>query len=214
MSFKTKNMIIMTAVTLLVIGFGLYFIAWANPQKISEARTRFERYNRQAQQLDGIETDFFYIQSSITEKQEKLAGYDREFVVDDDFAQTYDYMSNILKHIGYLDFNMTFIREEKEGEFGYNVYSVRGEGSFSRVYQFVEYIEKGPRLYRVERLNLQSLEAKDPKTQQFRLIISFQMEVRAYFTEFEDLPGTQNRLRDVRTSKISNPFYPLSLIHI
>ena len=198
----------MSIVTAIVLAVGLYFTAWFYPQKIAEAKSRFDRFNRQAQQLDGIETEYYTLEKAIKEKQDKINDYQKEFVKDDSFAKTYDYLNSILKYIGPLDFSMTFAKTEKDGSFGYNVYSIRGEGPFSSVIQFISYIEKGPRLYRIENLNFQSLEMKDDESKRIKLRISFQMEMRVYFTDFEDLPPIQKSLRDVQTHTVSNPFYP------
>jgi hypothetical protein len=199
----------MSAVTILVLVAGLYLTVWSNPQKINEVRARFDRFNREAQQLDIIEAEFLALENSITEKRARLSGHHKKFVKDDSFAKTYDYLNSILKYIGFLDFNMIFVKTEKAGDLTYNIYSIRGEGPFLKVFQFINYIEKGPQLYQLEKLNLQSSETRDDKSGATTLVIMFQMEMRAYSMEFEDIPPVQASLGSVRAQNISNPFYPV-----
>ena len=94
------------------------------------------------------------------------------------------------------------------GDFGYGIFSIRGKGSFQTVFQFIHYLENGPQLYQVDKISLHSLEIKDEKSGLPKLVLPFNMEIHAYFTDLEGLPEIKHTLADVRPGKAANPFLP------
>ena len=111
-------------------------------------------------------------------------------------------------HRGDHDFDMLYQGTKKAGGYQYNVYNIKGEGPFHKIYNFISYLEKGPLFYKIERLILRMVENKDPETKVYQIIVPFEMEIWALFADVPDLPPIRRSLRSVKVSRVSNPFYP------
>ena len=102
---------------------------------------------------------------------------------------------------------------QEEG-YGYNTYNLRGEAPFKKIYNFVSYLERGPHIYKIKKLDLRGVESKHPETEEPMLVVPFEMELLAYFAEINDLPPIQRTLRNVSVRRARNIFYPLLQNHL
>jgi hypothetical protein len=95
--------------------------------------------------------------------------------------------------------------------FGFNLYNLKGEATFPDLFKFVWYIENGRRLFKISSMNLKGLETKDAQSGLTKILVTYEMEVQAYYSPVPELniaPSTQT----ISASNItSNPFYPLIL---
>ena len=89
--------------------------------------------------------------------------------------------------------------------YGYNIYNIKGEGSFSTIYKFIWYIERGPQIYKIKKLSLRGIEGA--KTDRSKLII-FEIEIWALFAAVKDLPPIKRKLSDVVVAEVKDPFTP------
>ena len=208
MPYKIRNMIILGSITAVIFLFGGYLTLWSYPQKISDMKREIVHLHSQGKQYEGLEDQFFELEKLIGAKKLKLTQLEKNFSTEVTFAQTYDYLNGILNYIGFLEFNMNLVRKEDKGKYGYNIYSIRGEGPFSRIFQFIWYIEKGPQMYKIKRLGLHSMETTDPETRRARLAVPFEMEVWSYYANLDSLPRVTRSLKNVAPVNISNPFQP------
>lgn len=208
MPYKIRNMIILGSITAIIFLLGGYLTLWSYPKKIDNMKRELILLHNQTKQYEGLEEQYFQLEELIEEKKQRLSKLDKNFTTEVTFAQTYDYLNSILKYIGYLEFNMNLVKKVDVGKFGYNIYSIRGEGSFSRIFQFIWYIEKGPQMFKIKRLGLHSMETTDPQTKRIRLVVPFEMEVWSYYANLDSLPRVTRSLKNVPARMVSNPFRP------
>lgn len=208
MPYKIRNMIILGSITAIIFLLGGYLTLWSYPKKIDNMKRELILLHNQTKQYEGLEAQYFQLEELIEEKKQRLSKLDKNFTTEVTFAQTYDYLNSILKYIGYLEFNMNLVKKVDVGKFGYNIYSIRGEGSFSRIFQFIWYIEKGPQMFKIKRLGLHSMETTDPQTKRIRLLVPFEMEVWSYYANLDSLPRVTRSLKNVPARMVSNPFRP------
>lgn len=208
MPYKMRNHLILGSITAAILLFGGYLALWSYPKKIDAKKTELFQVHQKMKQYEGIENEYARLDSMIREKRQRLTTMDKQFTSEETFAQTYDYLNSILSRIGFLEFNMNFVRKEDHGKFGYNVYSIRGEGPFPRIFQFIYYAEKGPRMYRVNRLTFNSTERTAPNSRSTALVVVFTMEVWSYFAKLDSLPAVTKQLADLSAPQVSNPFQP------
>lgn len=206
MPYKMRNHLILGSFTAMVLLLGGYLTLWSYPARIADRKKELTEVHTRLKQYEGIEREYFQLDSTIRQKKQRLATLDKQFAREETFAQTYDYLNSILGQIGFLEFNMNFVRKEDHGKFGYTVYSIRGEGPFSRVFQFVYYIEKGPRMYRINRLNLSSAERSGPNSRNPAPVTPFDMEIWSYFAKLDSLPAVTKRLESLSAPQVTNPF--------
>jgi hypothetical protein len=115
---------------------------------------------------------------------------------------------------GEVKMDMTFVGPRDFGNYGFNVYTLRGEGSFKNLTKFVWYIESGRRLLKVSNLTMRGYESKSAETNETKILILFDMELQAYYSPMEELHNAPGELKAQETILTSNPFYPLILQEI
>lgn len=208
MPYKIRNMIILGSITAIIFLFGGYLTLWSYPQKISDMKRELVSLHNQSKQYEGLEEQYFQLEELIKTKKHGLTKLEKNFSGEVTFARTYDYLNSILNYTGQLEFNMNFVRKEDKGKFGYAIYSIRGEGPFSKIFQFIWYIEKGPQMYKIKRLGLRSTETSKPGSRQAMLLVPFDMEVWAYYANLDSLPEITRSLKNVPAQSVSNPFQP------
>jgi hypothetical protein len=193
--------------SLLLVTAG-YVIFFHYPKKIRTVEKKVATLEKQIGNLDGVEAEYENIDKTIKEKETNLANLNKRVVPAVTPSESYNYLISILKYSGVLDFDMLYQGTKQAGGYQYNVYNIKGEGPFHKIYNFISYLEKGPLFYKIERLILRMVENKDPETKVYQIIVPFEMEIWALFADVPDLPPIRRSLRNVRVSRVSNPFYP------
>jgi len=214
LQYKTRNTLILSSFLAILLVFGGYFVLWSYPNKIAAVEKELNDVDRQMKQLDGIENQFFELEKLLKEKETKLTGINKKVEKDITTADVYGYLNAILNYSGIIEFNLGSGENKNFKGFGYNVYKLHGEGAFRRIYNFIWYIEQGPHVYEITKVTLHSLESKNSETDRFELIVPFDMEIRAYYANVENLPQPPKTLGDVKVRRAKNPFYPYILRNI
>ncbi len=208
MSYKIRNIIVLIVFNMLIVLLGGFLTLWSYPRKLEEVRKEVRQVNQQIRQLEGIESEYYLLDDIIKQKEAKLASIDKILRSRITPNLTYKYLNRIVNRVGFIAFDMLYLRSEAREKFGYNVYRIKGEGSYERIVKLIWFLERGPYVYVIDKLNLHGLESRDPDSFAFRLIITFEMEVRAYYADVQDFPEVQRSLADVVPPKTRNPFYP------
>ncbi|RMF54658.1 MAG: hypothetical protein D6748_16150 [Calditrichaeota bacterium] len=208
LSYQLRNILIVIGFLLIVSLTGGYLTLFYYPEKIEKANKEVVRVKKQINSLDGIEYQFAPLRKTLKEKQERFNSIDKRIVRTLSSASTYYYLNLILNRIGFIDFNMMYTGTRQFGKYGYNIYRIRGEASYQKIYQLVWYLERGPFLYHIERLSLKGVESKDPETKELQLLVPFEMELHGYFADLPKLPRVKRSLNDVKVVPVHNPFTP------
>ncbi len=208
MPYKTRNTLILLAFLVIISAIGAYFIIYRYPKKINEAKAEIRRIEQQINALGDLQIELYNLQKQIKEEQEKLAQLDKQIVPDVTPAMTYSYLNSILNYAGFVKFDMLYMGSRKAQKYAYNIYDIKGEASFDNIYKFIWYIERGPQIYRISRLNLRGVETRDEQTRQFQIVVPFQMEVHALYADVKDLPPIKRTLADVKVEEVKSPFVP------
>lgn len=208
MPYKTRNTLILLGFLIIILAVGAYFIIYSYPKKIKEVKAEIQRTDQQINALAGLQIELYNLQKQIKEEQEKLAQLDKQIVPDVTPAMTYSYLNSILNYAGFVKFDMLYMGSKKAQKYGYNIYDIKGEASFDNIYKFIWYLERGPQIYRIARLDLRGVETRDEVTKQFSIVVPFQMEIHALYADVKDLPPIKRTLGDVVVAEVKNPFTP------
>ncbi len=211
MSYQSRNVLVIVGFFLVIGLTGGYLGIFHYPGEIAKVKNETDRIIKQIKSLDGIETQFEPLRTVLNEKKERMAKIDKQIVRNVSAADTYYYLNLILNRIGFIEFNMLFAGSKASAGFGYNIYKIRGEATFQKIYSLVWYLERGPLLYRIVKLNLKGVESKDPETKELHLVIPFEMELYGYYADIPKLPFSHRTLQDVNVLRVRNPFQPLIL---
>lgn len=206
MTPKVKNALIVGAVLALVTLLCGYMVLFYLPGKIDSAYSLNESLKKKIASLREIGNEYYQVQELLQQKEEKLLVINKVINSEVTPADTYEYLNSLLDYSGFVDFDMRFQGSKDLQSYGYNVYQIKGKGSFDRIYKFISYIERGPQIYRIKKMSLRTRAAEkaiggDPE-------IPFNMQVWAYYANLEDLPAPRISLDGVSIDKIDNPFSP------
>lgn len=208
MPYKTRNTLILLAFLIIISAVGGFFNFYHYPKKINEAKAEIRKTEQQINALGDLQVELYNLQKQIKEEQEKLAQLDKQIVPDVTPAMTYSYLNSILNYAGFVKFDMLYMGSKKTQKYAYNIYDIKGEASFDNIYKFIWYIERGPQIYRISRINLRGVETRDEQTKQFQIVVPFQMEVHALYADVKDLPPIKRTLADVKVEEVKSPFVP------
>lgn len=209
LSYKTRNTIVLAVLLTTVSLVGGYFTFIHYPGKINKIDKEITELDRQIKELEFVGTYLAETNREIKREEIRLANIDKQIVNEVSPATTYHYLNQILAYSGFLKFDMLYKGSEKKKSYIQNVYNIKGEGDFSAIYKFISYLEKGPQIYKVRKINLRGVEGVDLETGNYEFIVTFEMEVLALYTKKEvDIPEINRRLGDRRIASIRNPFYP------
>lgn len=207
-NYKLRNIIVLGIFNFLIIVAGGYLVFYSYPNKINKIEASIKETEKKIAALEGIEEELIAAKKMLEEQKKKLAKVDKQLTSEVFPAQTYDYLNSILNYSGVLKFDLIFMgREEKEG-YGYENYRLKGEGFYPTLYKFLWYIERGPQIFQIKRINFRGVENREIDSTRTKLIIPFEMEFRAVYTGLQDVPKIERSLRSVRTRRVSNPYLP------
>ncbi len=208
MSYKTRNTLILSTFIVVILLVGGFFILYSYPKKSSRLKTELGKVAHQIAGLDGVEVQFIKLQKLIAEEELKLANLDKQIVSDDTSSHTYAYLNSIVQYAGDLKFDIVYTERVMSGEYGYNLYNIKGEGSFEDIYKFIWYIERGPQIYKLKNLSLRGVESAQRRRGGSNLIITFDLELCAMFADVHDLPAIKRDLASVEVNEFKDPFNP------
>jgi len=208
LSYKLRNIIVLAILCLILFSISGYIVFLHFPKKISTSEKKISSLKKQIASLQGVEEEYQNIDKIIKEKEQRLANLNKRVVPAVTPSESYRYLISILKYSGMMDFDMLFQGTKDANGYRYNVYNLKGEGPFYKIYEFVTYLEKGPLFYKIEKLTLRMVEEKDKETMVYQIIVPFEMEIWALFADVPDLPPIKRTLANVRVPRATNPFYP------
>ncbi len=208
MSYKMRNIVVLGSFCLLVSLVSGYFIFLHFPGKMKKVNKSITSLKKQISALDGIQDEYYKLEDMIKNQEKRLANLDKRIVPSVTPAATYNYLNNILNYSGLLEFDLLYTGTKDEKDFHYNMYSVKGEGNFDKIFKFVSYIEKGPEFYRINKINLKLVETKDKDSGKNQVVVPFEIELWALYADVDKLPKIHRTLDNVSVKYVSNPFYP------
>ncbi len=208
MAYKLRNLIVLAVLFSLLSVVSGYLVFLHFPRKIAAVQKKIDNTKKQIANLQGVEEEYKNIDVIIKEKEQRLSNLNKRVVPAVTASESYRYLISILDYSGMLDFDMLFQGTREEKGYKYNVYNIKGEGPFYKIYEFISYLEKGPLFYKINRCNLRMVEQKEKETLMYQIIVPFEMEIWALFADVPDLPPIRRTLASVRVPRATNPFYP------
>lgn len=210
MSYKIRNTIALAVIVFLVSAIGIYVTFFFQPKKIEQNIKETKKITAQLQdnteQLNAIEKS----QSQLRETLHRWNNRIKEISESDVSSQTYGYLSDIIDESGskQLKMNLALIGTKSEGAVGYNSYKITGTSEFPNIFRFLWLLENGRKLYKISTLSLRSEEVSQDSMEQPQISLTYDMEVRAYFTREKTLGIPVMKPDSTPQPITSNPFQP------
>jgi len=203
--YKTRNTLILSCFLFLIITIGGYYALYFYPKTSKKLVIQVDRLKQQISAFDGIEAEYIKIRDLIQKEQIKLANMNKQILPDMTASKTYSYLNSILNFSGVIQFDMLYTQTKHAKGYSYRIYNIKGEGYFPAIFKFIWFVERGPQIYKINKLVLRGIES--PKTGQSKIIV-FEIELWSLFAPVKNLPVIEKTLDDVVVAEVNNPFNP------
>lgn len=209
MSYIIRNTIVLGAALLIILGVGSYFVLYSLPKKIKVFDAEIKKIETDLQNTPDLANEYNLAAAQLEEAKKRWETRNKDVPAKDITGETYGYFNRVIDASGEVKMDMVYIGPKDFGRYGYNVYTLKGEGSFDNLYKFIWFTENGRRLFKIANLALRGYEAKSPLTGETRILVLYEMELHAYYTSIPELNAAPGALVGTPTVLTANPFYPL-----
>lgn len=187
MSYKIRNSIVLGTLFLLIIGVGTYVRAFHLPRQLNAIEAEIKKIDEELSNTPNLLNEYNQLSITVEETKKRWESRSREIPPEDVTGRTYDYFSDLIERSGGLKLNMVHQGVAERGNYGYNVYNLRGEGKFHNLYKFIWYLENGRKLFKVNTLTMKGLEVAATEDNAGDLLVTFDMTVHAFFATIPEL---------------------------
>lgn len=210
MSYKVRNSIVLGVLLLFIVGVGTYVRAFHLPKKLDVVQKEIARIDEELSNTPSLIHEYNTLSATVTDTKQRWESRSKEIPAEDITGQTYEYFSKLIEKSGGLKLNMVFGGVQPKGNYGFNVYSLHGEGKFANLYKFMWYLENGRKLFKISTVSMKGLEvAATEKKPEPQLLVTFDLNVQAFFAANPDLAkpaGDQNTTPNYLSQ---DPFEPV-----
>jgi hypothetical protein len=214
LSYIVRNTIVLGSVFLLILVVGLFFTYVSLPKKSKTTDAEIKKLETELQNTPDLVNQYNITAAQLEAVKKHWETRNKDIPAKDVTGETYGYFNRTMDVSGEIKMDMTYVGPRNFGSYGYNHYTLKGEGPFKNLFKFIWYTETGRRLFKVSNLVLHGYESKSAVNQETKILVLFDMEVQAYYSSMPELnnaPGQQNVLQQTLGS---NPFYPLVMHEI
>ncbi|HEX9657359.1 MAG TPA: ABC transporter C-terminal domain-containing protein [Bacteroidota bacterium] len=209
MSYKIRNSIVLAILLLLVMGLGTYIRAFNLPKKLAKVEKEVKRIDEELQNTPNLVNQFNELSAILAEAQKRWENRNKDIPPTDVTGQTYAYFSRLIDLSGQLKLDMVYAGAQSRGNYGFNVYTLKGEAPFRTFYKFIWFLENGRKLYKLNTLSLRGLEVAASEEDPGGVIVTFDMAVHAYFSSVSELASSPGERALTPTYLSADPFNPV-----
>ena len=182
MSYKLRNSIALGILLFLIVSVGTYIRAFNQPRKAKAIETEIKKIDEELQNTPNLVNEFNDLSATLTDTQKRWEARNKDIPPVDITSQSYAYFSHLIDLSGPIKLDMLYTGLQSKGNYGYNVYSLKGEAPFDNFYRFIWYLENDRKLYKISSMNMKGLEVAGNDKEDAQVLVTFDMQVHAYFS--------------------------------
>lgn len=209
MSYKIRNSIVLGILLLLILGVGTYIRAFNLPKKVKQIEKDITKIDEELQNTPNLVNQFNDLSTTLTDTRMRWEHRNKDIPPVDITSQSYAYFSHLIDLSGEVKLDMIYNGVQNKGNYGYNVYSLKGEAPFENFYRFIWYLENDRKLYKIQTIVVKGLEIAPTEKEEGRILITFDMLVNAYFSSVSELSTSVGERSITPTLLIVDPFAPI-----
>jgi len=191
---------------LIILVVAVYLLGFYFPGQASAITKSMKQLDVQLQNTPDLVNRYNEASLQLNDMEKRWSGRSKDIPTYDATSQTYAYLNRIMDLSGFVKMDMVFTGVQKRANYGYNTYSLKGEGSFENLYRFLWYIENGRRLYKIQSITLKGNPVKEKEDEAAVTLVVFEMEIYAYFTSLPELASSIGWRDTIATPPSGNPF--------
>ncbi|MEW6509929.1 MAG: hypothetical protein AB1428_03105 [Bacteroidota bacterium] len=209
MSYKIRNSIALGILLLLIMGVGTYIRAFNLPRKAKQIEKQVQQIDDELQNTPNLVNEFNDLSALLTDTQKRWENRNKDIPPVDVTSQSYAYFSRLIDLSGYVKLDMVYNGVQNFGNYGYNVYNLKGEAPFDNFYRFIWYLENDRKLYKIQNITLKGVEIAPTEKEEGRVLVTFDMLVHAYFSSVAELSSSLGERSITPNSLTVDPFAPV-----
>jgi len=200
---------VLAVLLLLILGVGTYIRAFNLPKKEKAIEKQIKLIEDELQNTPNLYNQFNDLSALLTDTQKRWENRNKDIPPIDQTAQSYAYFSRLIDLSGYVKLDMLYGGAQTRGNYGFNVYTLKGEAPFDNLYRFIWYLENDRKLYKVQSLNLKGLEVAPTEKEEGKVLVTFDMAVNAYFSSVSELSSSLGERSITPNPLAVDPFSPV-----
>ena len=162
MSYEIRNSLILL-LTLIVINTGGYFLLNMKFDKnIPQLQQTMKKNQEKLQKLQTSLADLDYYEKQLEEIHKKLEYYPKIILPEQTIHQTYRYLEQVDRRGPFFNFRFSLIGVERAEDVITAGYSLAGEGNYAKIMGFINSMEYGDPLYKIQSLSIKQPTKKTP----------------------------------------------------
>jgi hypothetical protein len=190
LSYKLRNSIALGILLFLIVSVGTYIRAFNQPRRAKAIEAEIKKIDEELQNTPNLVNEFNDLSAVLTDTQKRWEARNKDIPPVDITSQSYAYFSHLIDLSGPIKLDMLYAGLQSKGNYGYNVYSLKGEAPFESFYRFVWYLENDRRLYKINSMALKGLEVAATEKEEGGVLVTFDMQVHAYFSSVAELSSS------------------------
>jgi hypothetical protein len=194
---------------LLILGIGTYLRGFNLPRKIEKIDQEIKKIDEELQNTPNLVNQFNELSATLADTKKRWENRNKDIPPVDITGQTYAYFSRLIDLSGDVKLNMLYQGVQQRGNYGFNVYNLKGEASFDNFYRFVWYLENGRKLYKIQSIGMRGLEISPKENEEGRILVTFEMVVHAYFSSVAELAAAPGERAITPAYLNVDPFAPV-----
>jgi hypothetical protein len=207
--FATRNSIALGILLVIILAGGGYWTSIREPGKLHKIEVQIKRADFELMNTPDLLSMYNSAQAELTQWEDRWNRRTKDIPSQDVTTETNTYLNSVILSSGRIQVDVQYKGPKQEAKFGYNTYSLHGEGPFYSLYRFIWYLENGRRLFKFPKMVMREIISRDTPGEGPTPIVQFEAEMRAYFTSLTEL-SSSIAWRDTAATFIdTNPFWPL-----
>lgn len=190
MSYKIRNSIALGILLFLILAVGTYIRAFNQPKSIKQIQTSMKKIDDELQNTPNLINQFNDLSATLNDTQKRWDSRNKIIPATDVTGQSYAYLSHLIDLSGAIKLDVVYSGGQAFGNYGYNVYGLKGEASFDNLYKFIWYLENDRRLFKVASLSLKGVEVAPTEKRQGDVVVTFEMTLHAYYSSVSELSSS------------------------
>lgn len=211
MSYIIRNTIVLGVVLVVILGVGFALTSFTLPKKLKATEAEIKKIEIDLQNTPDLANQYNVTSAQLESVKKHWETRTKDVPPKDITGETYGYLNRTMDVSGEVKLDMTYVGPRDFNNFGYNVYSLKGEAPFSNLYKFIWYTENGKRLFKISNLTLRGYESKVKETGETKIIVLYDLELQAYYSSIPELNNAPGQITALPITLTSNPFTPLIL---
>ena len=209
MSYKIRNSIALGVLLLMILGVGTYIRAFNLPRKAKTIEKQVKQIDQELLETPNLVNQFNDLSALLTDTQKRWENRNKDIPPVDITSQSYAYFSRLIDLSGYVKLDMIYNGVQSRGNYGFNIYNLKGEAPFENFYRFIWYLENDRKLYKIQSITMKGIEVAPTEKEEGKVLVTFDMVVHAYFSSVAELSTSLGERSITPNSLNVDPFTPV-----